>query len=97
MKRTNLKKTKSINRWGGIPKTGAGEAAYATWKREVALPYLLSQGRKICFFCGTDQNVQVGHILPRSTHPQLKMELTNIMFECLPHNYYGVCNADRSV
>lgn len=91
MKRTQLKTTKSINRWANIKKTGPQEAAYALWKHEVALPYLLSLGRKICAECGTDRNIQVGHILPRSTHPHLKMELSNVRFECTNFNYYGVC------
>lgn len=91
MKQTQLKRLKSINRWGILSKTGAQEAAYALWKTEVALPYLLTHGPKVCFDCGTSHNIQVGHIQARSTQPHLKMDLTNIRFECRNHNYYGVC------
>lgn len=92
MKRTQLKTTKPLNRWGIIKKTGPGTVAYETWKREVALPYLLSQCRTMCAVCGTTRGLQVGHILPRSTHPHLKMELSNVRFECRNFNYYGVCH-----
>lgn len=54
---------------------------YDLWRREVAIPYLDKQGH-VCALCGKDGALDIDHIKKRGSHPELKMELTNLRYLC---------------
>lgn len=57
---------------------------YEDWKQTVALPALRSLFNG-CWECrAVDVPLDVDHILNRSTHPQLIMELANVQLLCRP-------------
>lgn len=93
MKTTNLKRKQGLKR-GAIRKRGNQTLEYERWRKEIAIPYLLSEGPYVCARgCGKNYNLDVGHKLARSTHPHLKMVLSNLEFQCQNFNRWGSCEA----
>ena len=83
--KTSLKKTK-------IKARGKQTDDYEDWKHNVAIPHLKATSVYTCANgCGASWKLDVGHIKPRSTHPHLKKELTNVRWECIPLNRFGAC------
>ena len=92
MKRTQLKKTNSLASTGRINPRGNATLIYESWKHTIAIPYLEATFPHTCALgCGETNQLDVGHILPRSTRPDLKMELTNVRWECRSSNRFGAC------
>jgi len=53
--------------------------------RKVRLMALEKYGTK-CMKCGSEDNVQVDHIKPKSKHPELALTLDNLQVLCWPCN-----------
>lgn len=74
-----------------IKKQGKRSIAYEDWKKNIARPFLEIRDGKQCSQCfapppvDAEGNVgwhDVDHIKNRSTHPELKMVLSNVRFLC---------------
>ena len=61
---------------------GKRTVQYNKWRDQVAIPYLTATLGFKCTWCGTPDNLQIDHILTRGSHPELKMELTNVRYLC---------------
>lgn len=40
----------------------------------------------VCMKCGSTENIEVDHVLPRSLYPGLKLKLYNLQILCREHN-----------
>ena len=69
-------------RWKPIKAKGKRTLEYEKWRDKVAKPYLDSSQGHFCAWCGTTWGLDVDHIKNRSTHPHLKMELSNVRYLC---------------
>lgn len=65
-----------------ITKRGKRQVEYEKWRDEVAIPYLEKTYGHKCAYCGVGGKLDVNHKLKRGSHPDLKMELTNIEYAC---------------
>lgn len=67
---------------------GAKTLKYEHWRDTVAKPYLNKTYGHVCAHlgCTETEGLQVDHILNRSTHPQLVMELSNVQYLCGIHH-----------
>jgi 5-methylcytosine-specific restriction endonuclease McrA len=50
----------------------ARATSYDAWRKAV----LTRDGRR-CVKCGSDQSLHADHVLPRRTHPELRLEIDN--------------------
>lgn len=62
----------------------AGKRAteYKNFRDQVAIPFLTENFGYKCARCGVTDNLDVDHIQGRGSHPELKMNLTNLQFLC---------------
>lgn len=75
-----------------IRRVGKRTAEYERWKKNEAIPYLDSQGPRVCAKgCGQTWPLDVGHKKGRGAHPELRMELTNVEWQCPAFNRFGGC------
>lgn len=65
-----------------ITKRGKRQVEYEKWRDTVAIPYLKQQYGYKCDWCGATDQLDVDHIKPRGSRPDLKMELSNVRFLC---------------
>lgn len=54
------------------------------WK-ELREKVFIQQGRQ-CAQCGGTENLEIDHIKPYDTHPELGMDITNLQVLCKTHN-----------
>ena len=47
---------------------------------------VLSRDGHVCMYCGSNDNLTVDHVLPIAKHPELAMELDNMVIACKPCN-----------
>ena len=63
-------------------KIGRRGMEYIVWRDTIARPYLdATYGRK-CASCGKHGQLDVQHIKKRGSHPDLRMELSNVEYLC---------------
>ena len=55
---------------------------YEKWRREVAIPYLDKTFGHVCSECEIGGALDIDHIKPRGSRPDLKMELSNVRYLC---------------
>lgn len=67
-----------------ITRIGKRTKEYNKWRLESAVPYLDNKYGHKCAICGADGKLDVDHIKKRGSHPELKMELTNVRWLCRP-------------
>jgi 5-methylcytosine-specific restriction endonuclease McrA len=67
---------------------GKRTVAYEKWRDKVAKPFLDDyRGRKCAVWnCKETEDLDVDHIKGRGSHPELKMELTNVQYLCRVHH-----------
>jgi len=65
-----------------ISQFGKEAERYTKFRDEVAIPYLDKTFGHKCRVCGTTNNLDVDHINKRSTHPELKYQLSNLQYLC---------------
>lgn len=61
---------------------GKSAIRYSEWRDQVAKPYLDNIYGHYCVDCGTQDNLDVAHILGRGSHPRLKMVVSNVHWKC---------------
>lgn len=61
---------------------GKQSVEYMIWRDTVAIPYLIETYGYKCASCGKEEHLDVDHIKGRGSHPELKMEVTNVQFLC---------------
>lgn len=67
--------------------------SYLEWRDLIAIPYLEENYERVCAKgCGERNWLDVGHKRARSTNPELRMELSNVEWQCVPFNRFGQCN-----
>lgn len=61
---------------------------YEQWRDEVAKPYLDEHFGHVCSKpgCNKTTRLEVDHIQKRGSHPDLKMDLTNVRYLCHTHH-----------
>ncbi|RLC35902.1 hypothetical protein DRH27_06090 [Candidatus Falkowbacteria bacterium] len=64
-----------------ISQKGRKTLEYEVWRDTVAIPHLNEKGRR-CALCGSTKRLDVDHIKKRGSHPELRMELSNVRFLC---------------
>lgn len=71
-----------------IRRKGKRTIEYEAWRRDVAVPYLdKTYGRKCSVLgCPETEYLDVQHKQKRGSHPELKMELSNVEYLCRPHH-----------
>jgi hypothetical protein len=71
-----------------LKKIGKRTLIYEDWKHSTAKPYLDRVYGHVCSYdgCNETKNLDVDHIKNRSTHPKLKMDLTNVRYLCRLHH-----------
>lgn len=71
-----------------LKQKGKRTLIYENWRDSLAKPYLDATYGHICSYdgCNETKNLDVDHIKNRSTHPKLKMELTNVRYLCRTHH-----------
>ena len=68
-----------------ITQRGHKAIEYDHWRDTVAIPYLDAAFGHKCANCGTTtRKLEVDHIWPRGSHPELKMKLENVQWLCSP-------------
>lgn len=65
-----------------ISKIGKRTKEYNEWRINVAIPYLDKTYGHKCNNCGATGALDIDHIKPRGSNPQLKMQLNNIQYLC---------------
>ena len=65
-----------------IAKRGKKSKEYDDWRINVAIPYLDKQYGHRCAICGVDGKLDIDHIQKRGSHPELKMQITNVRYLC---------------
>lgn len=65
-----------------IKQIGKRTLTYNQWRDKVAKPYLDSAYGRLCKWCGSRDELDIDHILPRGSHPELKMDLGNVRYLC---------------
>lgn len=58
------------------------------FRKKVMLFLELDFGKK-CMKCGSVENIEIDHIKPKSTHPELELDMNNIQLLCRS------CNASK--
>ena len=56
--------------------------SFKNHKKWLELKSILLYEKKVCEICGSDKSLQVHHILPRSSNPELIMDKENLMVLC---------------
>lgn len=71
-----------------ITKRGKRQVEYEQWRDQEAIPYLDKNYGHVCAVtnCFETEHLDVDHIQKRGSHPELKMELTNVRFLCRKHH-----------
>lgn len=70
-----------------IKQMGRRGMEYKEWRDNVAIPYLdTTFGRKCSVEGCKNTNLDVDHILKRGSHPELKMDLSNVRYLCRTHH-----------
>ncbi len=64
------------------------------WKALRAM--VLARYGAICMACGQDSLIQVDHIKPKSTHPHLALDESNLQVLCWPCNKLKWANGDET-
>lgn len=55
---------------------------YIEWRDNIAIPHLDSTYGHKCASCGVGGKLDVQHIKKRGSHPELRMELSNVEYLC---------------
>ena len=66
----------------GIRKFGPKAMKYAEWRDTTAIPFLDEWYGHKCVDCGRTDNLDVDHVKNRGSHPELIMDLNNVMYRC---------------
>lgn len=67
-----------------IEQKGNKTIEYEHWRDNVAKPYLNDKYGYHCALCWSQEALDVDHIQKRGSHPELKMELSNVRYLCRP-------------
>lgn len=65
-----------------IKRKGRKTLKYERWRDKVAIPYLDETFGHYCVDCGVGGKLDVDHQLGRGSHPELRMELSNVVYRC---------------
>ena len=79
---------KPINSRKPIKQQGKHAAKWKLFRDKVAIPYLDNKFGHMCSVdgCSKTQSLDVDHIKPRGSHPELRYVVTNLRFLCRPHH-----------
>lgn len=71
-----------------IRQQGKEAQKWRTFRDKVAIPYLDAKYGHVCSVvgCNETQNLDVDHIFPRGSHPELRYVVTNLRYLCRPHH-----------
>lgn len=71
-----------------IRQRGKQHAKWITFRDKVAIPYLDKKYGHVCSVagCSETQRLDVDHIKPRGSHPELTFDVTNLRYLCRPHH-----------
>jgi hypothetical protein len=78
----------TIARAKPIPQQGKQARLWATFRDEVARPFLDKNFGCVCSRegCTVTTNLDVDHIQKRGSHPELKFEVSNLRYLCRTHH-----------
>lgn len=71
-----------------IATKGKRQLEYEQWRDETAIPYLDQTYGHVCFEpgCTKTTGLDVDHIKSRGSHPELKMNVDNVVYRCRRHH-----------
>lgn len=71
-----------------IAQRGKQARKWETFRDKVAIPYLDKKYGHVCSVegCTQTQNLDVDHIKPRGSHPELRYDVTNLRYLCRAHH-----------
>ena len=61
---------------------------WRAFREKVAVPFLDKKFGHVCSVagCGATTGLDVDHIKPRGSHPELRFDVTNLRYLCRPHH-----------
>lgn len=71
-----------------IPQRGKQAKLWETFRDQIARPYLDKKYGHVCneLSCTQTSALTVDHVLGRGSHPELRLEVTNMQYLCFTHH-----------
>lgn len=71
-----------------IKQQGKHAKQWKLFREKVAIPYLDAKYGHVCSVvgCTETESLDVDHIFPRGSHPELRYVVTNLRYLCRPHH-----------
>lgn len=71
-----------------IKQEGKQAETWRVFRDKVAIPYLDNKYGHICSVrgCSETENLDVDHIKPRGSHPELRLDVKNLRYLCRAHH-----------